>query len=156
MSVSKLFYVEHGVPGGDLVEFEYEVKVDAYEPYVPAKISGPPENCYPAEGGFATVDGNTIRRRRSDSDKAPWETVPYSVFLEGLALSRGFRDEPGNTPYHKTALEQAEAYVENELLEACEEDRRDRYEAAMEARADAQAEMRAEERDRGWDFGGDF
>lgn len=24
-----------------------------YEPYVPAKIFGPPENCYPAEGGTA-------------------------------------------------------------------------------------------------------
>lgn len=24
------------------------------EPYVPAKISGPPEDCYPAEGGWVT------------------------------------------------------------------------------------------------------
>ena len=26
-----------------------------YEPYVPARISGPPEDCYPEEGGGATV-----------------------------------------------------------------------------------------------------
>lgn len=27
-----------------------------YEPYVPAYISGPPENCYPAEGGTADYE----------------------------------------------------------------------------------------------------
>src|SRR3989304_407600 len=33
-------------------EFELELTGTVY-PYVPAKISGPPENCYPAEGGNA-------------------------------------------------------------------------------------------------------
>ena len=28
------------------------VKVLSWEPYVPAKVSGPPEDCYPAEGGY--------------------------------------------------------------------------------------------------------
>ncbi len=27
------------------------VRVTYWEAYIPAKISGPPENCYPAEGG---------------------------------------------------------------------------------------------------------
>ena len=27
------------------------IRVTDYEPYRPAYISGPPENCYPAEGG---------------------------------------------------------------------------------------------------------
>ena len=26
-----------------------------FEPLVPARISGPPEDCYPAEGGYATI-----------------------------------------------------------------------------------------------------
>ena len=26
-----------------------------YEPYVPARISGPPEDCYPSEGGYAEI-----------------------------------------------------------------------------------------------------
>ena len=27
------------------------ISVYSYEPYVPAKVYGPPEHCYPAEGG---------------------------------------------------------------------------------------------------------
>ena len=46
---SKNFYIEHKL-GEEYVEYEYEVDEDGYEPYVPAKISGPPENCYPDEG----------------------------------------------------------------------------------------------------------
>lgn len=40
------------------LSIEVEVEVDGdYEPYVPARISGPPEDCYPAEGGiFAITD----------------------------------------------------------------------------------------------------
>ena len=26
-----------------------------YAPYIPAKVFGPPENCYPAEGGYASI-----------------------------------------------------------------------------------------------------
>jgi len=26
-----------------------------YEPYTPARLSGPPEDCYPAEGGYAEI-----------------------------------------------------------------------------------------------------
>lgn len=35
-------------------DWEYEVEYEV-EPYVPARVSGPPEDCYPAEGGYATV-----------------------------------------------------------------------------------------------------
>jgi len=39
------------------------VRVTAWEPYRPAFISGPPENCYPSEGGcgeweLLDLDGN--------------------------------------------------------------------------------------------------
>lgn len=149
MAVSKLFYVEHGVPGGDLVEFEYEIEADSYEPYVPAKISGPPEDCYPAEGGYATADSGSVKRRRTDQKNAPWERVAWSVLLEGLVLSKDFKDDPKDKPYGKTAMEKAESYIDEELFEACEEDRQARYEDAMEQRAEAR-------RERDWDLGGDY
>lgn len=43
------------------------VRVLSWEPYVPAKISGPPENCYPAEGGYG--DWEVLDRR---GKPAPW------------------------------------------------------------------------------------
>lgn len=149
MPATKSFYVEHEVPGGDLVEFEYEVEADSYEPYVPGKISGPPENCYPPEGGYASADTGSVRRRRTDQKDATWDRVPFSVFLEGLALSQDFRDDPKDRPYGKTSLQKAEAFVDAELFEACEDDRQARYEDAMEAKGDM---MREEP----WDYGGDY
>lgn len=32
----------------------FAAEVD-YTPYVPARLSGPPENCYPEEGGYAEI-----------------------------------------------------------------------------------------------------
>lgn len=150
MPATKSFYVEHGVPGGDLVEFEYEIEADSYEPYVPAKISGPPENCYPAEGGYASADTSSVRRRRTDQEKAPWEHVAFSVFLEGLALSQGFQDDPKEKLYGKTAMQKAELFVDAELFEACEDAQQAAYEDAMEAKGDMMRE------ERGWDRGGDY
>lgn len=38
-------------------ELSLPITVDYdYEPYVPAKISGPPEKCYPAEGGTVSIN----------------------------------------------------------------------------------------------------
>ena len=50
MSHTKTFYI------GD-VEFEVEF---SSTPYVPARISGPPENCYPAEGGEVEIESICI------------------------------------------------------------------------------------------------
>lgn len=43
-----------------IAELDYEIDeipcvigVTHYEPYVPAYISGPPEDCYPDEGGYS-------------------------------------------------------------------------------------------------------
>lgn len=38
-------------------EHEFEVEVE-YTDLVPAQISGPPENCYPAEGGDVDIIGD--------------------------------------------------------------------------------------------------
>ena len=43
------------------------VRVTYWEPYIPAKISGPPENCYPAEGGYGDWEILDTRGR-----PAPW------------------------------------------------------------------------------------
>ena len=58
----------------ELVEFEDRVAglpclivVTYWEPYVPAKVSGPPEYCYPAEGGCCEWE---VRDRRGRP--APW------------------------------------------------------------------------------------
>ena len=40
---------------------EVELEVEGYiEPLTPARISGPPEDCYPAEGGFAEISRVTV------------------------------------------------------------------------------------------------
>lgn len=43
------------------------VHVTAWEPYVEAKISGPPDHCYPEEGGFGEWELLDRRGR-----PAPW------------------------------------------------------------------------------------
>jgi hypothetical protein len=43
------------------------IRVTYWEAYVPAKVSGPPENCYPAEGGCG--DWEILDRR---GRPAPW------------------------------------------------------------------------------------
>jgi hypothetical protein len=148
MGVTKSFYIEHLI-NGEHVEYEYEVEADSYEPYVPARISGPPEDCYPAEGGSVDV-GNSIRRRLTDDPKAPWEPAPFSVFLEGVAVQHRFVDDPKEKWCGKTALDKADQYIQDEMYEACEEDARGRYEDAMESRAEAMAEARME---RDYDYG---
>lgn len=50
MSYTETFYI------GD-VEFEVEF---SSTPYVPAKISGPPEHCHPAEGGEVEIESICI------------------------------------------------------------------------------------------------
>lgn len=43
------------------------VRVLYWEPYIPARVSGPPEDCYPEEGGYG--DWEILDR---NSRPAPW------------------------------------------------------------------------------------
>ena len=43
------------------------LRVTYWEPYVPAQVSGPPENCWPAEGGYG--DWDVLDR---NGRPAPW------------------------------------------------------------------------------------
>ncbi len=38
-------------------DFQFEIEVDC-TPSVPAQVSGPPESCYPAEGGEIEITDN--------------------------------------------------------------------------------------------------
>ena len=131
---SKSFYVEHLI-NNEWIEYEYEVEYQ-YSPPVAGRTYGPPENCYPAEGGYADDFEGPLRRRLLTTENAPWETVPFSVFLEGLVESGRFTDDHANKPYRKTAIQKAMAEVENELAEDGADDLRGRYEDAMDAKAD--------------------
>lgn len=43
-SIAKFDFVIDGIP--------CQIAVTDYEPYVEGRFSGPPENCYPSEGGY--------------------------------------------------------------------------------------------------------
>ena len=129
---SKSFYVEHLI-NKEWIEYEYEVEYQ-YSPPVAGRTYGPPENCYPAEGGYADDFEGPLKRRLASPNGSPWETVPFSVFLEGLVESRRLTDDPADKPYRKTAIQKAMQEVESELEEAGADDLRGRYEDAMEAK----------------------
>jgi hypothetical protein len=128
----KSFYVEHRI-GEEWVEYEYEIPYE-YSPPVAGRISGPPEDCYPAEGGYADDFEGPLKRRLVSPNGSPWEIVPFSIFLEGLVENRRLTDDPTDKPYRKTAIQKAMQEVESELEEAGADDLRGRYEDAMEAK----------------------
>jgi len=134
---SKTFYIEHKL-GEDWIEYEYEVEF-RYTAGTPARISGPPEDCDPGEGAYADDFEGPVPRRRTDTPDAPWETVPFSVFLEGVVESRQFTNDPADKQpayCRKSALDKARNWVEDELCEAGEDEDRAAYEDAMESRAE--------------------
>jgi len=137
---SKSFFVEHKV-GDDWIEYEYEVEY-RFTAGTPARISGPPEDCDPGEAPYVDDYEGPLRRCRTDNKTSPWETVPFSIFLEGLVESKDFKDDGDDKPlyYRKTALDKARAWVEDELCEAGEDDARAAYEDAMESKGDLERE----------------
>lgn len=49
-----------------IFDHEYTLRVTGFlEPYVPARILGPPEYCYPAEGGFFEISTIEVRVKGS-------------------------------------------------------------------------------------------
>lgn len=68
------------------------VRVTYWEPYRPAFISGPPENCYPAEGGcgdweLLDMDGNPAPwlEEKLEGNRRECERLEQEVFdhMEG-------------------------------------------------------------------------
>jgi hypothetical protein len=134
-------FVEHRIGDDDWVEYEYALDVD-WEPFVQGNMSGAPEDCYPDEGGGADViEGNTPRRLTGDP-KAKWETVPFSIFLEGYAESEDLGDDSPDKKGGKTALEKAKDRLDNIAADMCQEAAEGAYEAAMEQKGEEMRERK--------------
>lgn len=115
MAKENIYQIECG-DDDELFTFVYD-----FEPYDPGKTYGPPEKCYPPEGGYATI--YEIRDSKG------------VVIPEAEWVARGF---------DKKTIEKLE---EAAYLEHCE-DERDRYDAAMEDRSDAARDEAREPMDR--------
>jgi hypothetical protein len=66
---------------GDHYHVEVMIHYDI-EPYVPAKISGPPEDCYPAEGGCVTDMVATKVGSDEIVELSPEETKEVTDWIE--------------------------------------------------------------------------
>jgi hypothetical protein len=64
------FTLERDVDG-ETVEYELEVEC-CIEPFVRGYYSGPPENCYPDDGGFAEID-SPVYVLDEDGKRSLWE-----------------------------------------------------------------------------------
>jgi len=136
----KIFYVCHqtGPDEDDYIEYEYKVEVEGWSPYDPGVCSGPVESCYPPEGGEVEFSEDDISRRRADDDKAEWETVPFSIFMEGYA--ENYKDDPPDKPYRKNKWDKAQEALEEAMYLHCEEEAAGAYEDAMERKGEEMRE----------------
>jgi hypothetical protein len=87
------------------------------------------------------IEGNTPRRLTGDP-KAKWETVPFSIFLEGYAESEDLGDDSPDKKGGKTALEKAKDRLDNIAADMCQEAAEGAYEAAMEQKGEEMRERK--------------
>jgi len=116
------FYVESKLADGTYREDSYEVTGVDVEPYDPGVTSGPPERCYPPEGGYATGYGDVLWKIE---DKGDGKIIPWEEFVQRYAAAHDFKD-----------LEEAEESINTQLYEHAEEEAEAGYEAACEAAYD--------------------
>lgn len=68
------------------------IAVESWEPYVPARTSGPPEHCYPAEGGcgeWRVLDRRGrpapwLERKLTEAERARIDDVVFDVMENRL------------------------------------------------------------------------
>jgi hypothetical protein len=76
-------------PSGEWIEVVLTVQGEG-EPHVPAKICGPPEDCYPAEGGYAHIteilgeDGKPWKGELTEDEERQLEEYLYDAFVEQM------------------------------------------------------------------------
>jgi hypothetical protein len=67
------------------------VRVIHWERHVPARISGPPENCYPAEGGYGDYElldrrgrpAKWLERKMTDRDRNELDEAVFNLMESG-------------------------------------------------------------------------
>lgn len=105
------FCVEREVDGED-VELTLQVELEI-EPFVRGRYSGPPENCFPDEGGSAEIDGPILVQDENG------EFVPWNGTLTDSEVSKA--EESGYTAWEES-VEDARAEAEIEQYEDREYD----------------------------------
>lgn len=104
------------------VEFELELEISGFKPPVPAKVSGPPESCYPSEPMEYDIDGGNFVFTDHATKKVKKIPIPRNI-LDEIMCENG------------EAINDA---VEGHMTAKNESDREDaeiaRYEAKMEDR----------------------
>jgi hypothetical protein len=132
-------HVDHRLGDDNFLEYEYKLDVD-WEPFVPGRLSGPPEDCYPDEGGGADVIEDDVERRLASDSKAKWETVSFSIFLEGYAESEELEDDPPEKKRGKCKMEKAKDRIDCLAADMCNEAAAGAYEDAMERKGEEMRE----------------
>jgi hypothetical protein len=117
-----IFHVESKLADGTYREDSYEVANVDVEPFTPGNLSGPPEDCYPDEGGFAQGYGDVLWKveGKGEAQKISWEE-----FIQRYAAA-----------HDPVSLEDAEESINEQLYTSAEEEAEGAYEAACESAYD--------------------
>jgi len=100
--------LETKIPGPDeWREDAYDVECD-YEPFVPGHVSGPPENCYPDEGGYADPSESVIYRE--GCGKVGVE-ISWVEFVNRYAAYYDIESDYIPRRYYRTAFQKAEERI---------------------------------------------
>ena len=100
--------------GEGYAEDTFEVEFD-YEPYTPGRLSGPPEDCYQAEGGYADACNGDVYWIKEGEKLKDGCFISFGVFLATYAKAYDIENDPSDAKYPKTALEKAANKLDEEL-----------------------------------------
>lgn len=98
------FTLELKVGEDEWREDDFEVTVTDFEPYDPGQVTGPPENCYPPEGGCAS-GGDPVTWTKEGEKKG--SVITWAAFVKIYAASKGIAN-----------LSDAEKKIDEELYQA--------------------------------------
>ena len=117
-----IFHVESKQADGTYREDSYEVANADVEPFVPGVVSGPPESCYPDEGGFAQGYGDVLWKIE---DKGEAQKISWEEFIQRYAAANSSK-----------SLDDAEQSINEQLYENAQEEEEAAYEAACDSAYD--------------------